>query len=100
MAERRGVPFCHREAVHHLLVGTDFQSRVCDQHLQAAVLKIGVTDHHSYRPAPCDKPRSEGGRWHYSTPDREGWCFVADDDERELVSIVESHSAQAQEGKS
>lgn len=88
MAEKHGAPYCGRDATRHLLVAGDYQSFVCDQHLRAAIRKVQAIDHHAYREGPCDIPKSEGGRWHNSSLEHEGWCSV-DGDETEIESVLE-----------
>ena len=80
---------CWEPATHHILVDGDACSWACDKHLDRALAFLKPQDHHSQGPlctlSTEDEPRL---RWHYSTPEHEGFCHIDEGDLLEQLGIT------------
>jgi len=73
---------CTSPATRHILFSRDpdYVSWSCERHFARAVEHLAPRDTHTVG-AACGVGKKDGGWWHYSTPEREGWCYIRGDDE-------------------
>lgn len=84
---------CEMPAEHHLLVDADACSWACSEHLERALSKLQPLDHHTQGEF-CWMTTAEfpSLRWHMSTPEHEGWCYLEDDElerNKEVLTVTE-----------